>query len=67
MKLVSISRSGTTLLRELRARKTAWLSTRLAELSDDDLRILDDAVDILERLAAPPTPTTNPSDAGITP
>lgn len=54
---VQITPAGHQLLTELRARKTAWLSTRLAELSPDDLAALDAAAAVLERLAAPPRPS----------
>lgn len=54
VKQVAVSPAGRTYLRELRARKTAWLSTRLADLDDGDLRTLDAAAAILDRLAAPP-------------
>jgi DNA-binding MarR family transcriptional regulator len=49
---------GRDLLSQLRARKTAWLSTRLAELSPSERETLADAVEILERLTAPPAEPT---------
>lgn len=54
--LVSTTPAGSTLLDDHRARKTAWLSTRLAELSDDEVDRLADALDVLERLTEPPEP-----------
>lgn len=53
---VQITDDGHRFLRELRARKTAWLSTRLGALGPDDLAALEAAAAVLERLAAPPTP-----------
>ncbi len=65
VKQVAVSRAGRTHLHELRARKTAWLSTRLSDLSDGDLRTLDAAAAILDRLTAPPTaPPNADEDAG---
>lgn len=59
--LVGITAAGLELLRDLRARKTAWLATRLSALAPDELAALAAASRILERLAAPtrthPTPT----------
>lgn len=54
---VGATDAGHDLLVELRARKTAWLSTRLAELSPADRHTLTDAVEILEQLTAPPSGT----------
>ncbi|CAN5650583.1 hypothetical protein BH10ACT1_BH10ACT1_07820 [soil metagenome] len=48
--LVSVTNAGTDLLAEIRARKTAWLTTRLAELSSTDLARLNDALEVLEHL-----------------
>lgn len=58
IKRVGTTPAGDDLLTALRARKTAWLSTRLAELSPSERDTLADAVEILERLAAPPADTT---------
>ena len=52
--LVEVTDDGRALLAELRARKTAWLTTRLAALSEEDRRAAADAVAVLERLTAPP-------------
>ena len=51
---VALTRQGRTTLDALRARKTAWLAQRLAEVDVLDLARLADAVDVLERLAGPP-------------
>lgn len=56
--LVSATPDGVTLLEEHRAHKTAWLSTRLAELDDDEIGRLAGALDVLERLTEPPEPPT---------
>jgi DNA-binding MarR family transcriptional regulator len=40
-----------------RSRRNAWLATRLAEVSDDDLRRLAEAADVLERLLEPQEPS----------
>lgn len=50
---VQVTPTGRRLLTDLRARKTAWLSTRLAALDPDDLAALARAAEVLERLAAP--------------
>ncbi len=55
--LVTVTDAGARLLTDLRARKTAWLTTRLAELSPDDRARLADALDVLERLVAAPRPS----------
>ncbi len=56
--LVSVTAAGTDLLAEIRARKTAWLTTRLAGLPAADLARLTDALDVLEHLTIP---TKDPS------
>lgn len=48
--------AGHRFLSDLRARKTAWLSTRLAALDAEDLAALEAAAAVLERLTAPPPP-----------
>jgi DNA-binding MarR family transcriptional regulator len=50
--LVSTSRRGAALLRRLRGRKNAYLARRLRGLEPDELRTLERATDILERLLA---------------
>ena len=48
--LVSLTTAGRDLLADIRARKTAWLSTRLAELTASELARLTDALEVLEHL-----------------
>jgi DNA-binding MarR family transcriptional regulator len=48
---VATTTEGDALLAELRKRKTAWLTARLAELDDDQRTRLADALDVLEILA----------------
>jgi DNA-binding MarR family transcriptional regulator len=47
---VEVTASGRKLLARNRSQKTAELDRRLRSLSDDDRRILDRAVDVLDRL-----------------
>ena len=61
--LVSATPEGVRLLEDHRAHKTAWLSTRLAELDDDEVGRLAAALDVLERLTEPPEPRTPDSTA----
>lgn len=56
--LVSVTDEGSRLLGDARARKTAWLTTRLADLEPADLARLADALDALERLTTPEKPPT---------
>jgi DNA-binding MarR family transcriptional regulator len=51
--LVSTTSAGQALLADIRARKTAWLTTRVAELDDDDRAALADVVAVLEHLTSP--------------
>ena len=46
--ILSITRHGRSLLRRLRARKTAYLAQRLDELDADDVETLARAADVLE-------------------
>jgi DNA-binding MarR family transcriptional regulator len=46
--ILSITAAGRTLLRRLRARKTAYLATRLDKLDPEDRRTLERAADLLE-------------------
>src|SRR5919201_5640173 len=50
--LVSASRRGAALLRRMHGRKNAYLARRLRGLERDELRTLERAADILERLLA---------------
>lgn len=51
--LVSLTAAGHDLLAEIRARKTAWLTTRLGDLPASELGQLVDALAILEHLTSP--------------
>jgi DNA-binding MarR family transcriptional regulator len=53
--LVSLSPAGRKVLARIRARKTAWLSTRLAELPASELALLTDALDVLDHLTSAPS------------
>lgn len=48
--VVSVTRDGGALLKKLRSRKTAYLAQRLRELPDDDVKALERAAEVLERL-----------------
>lgn len=48
--LLAVTPAGATLLKRLRTRKTAYLAQRLAALDSSDLRTLDEAAAILERM-----------------
>jgi DNA-binding MarR family transcriptional regulator len=54
---VAVTPAGEAVLAEIRARKTAWLTQRLADLSPAELDRIDDVLDVLEHLTAPTTPT----------
>lgn len=54
--LVATTTAGEAVLAEIRARKTAWLTTRLADLDPADRDRLAAALDVLERLVAAPRP-----------
>jgi DNA-binding MarR family transcriptional regulator len=60
--LLRTTPQGRRLLAELRARKTAWLSTRLAALPDHERAALAAAIEVLDHLAAPPTRTAAPDE-----
>ena len=51
---MALSPAGEALLTEVRARKTAWLSHRLEALPPSDVAALDAALDVLDRIIAPP-------------
>lgn len=57
---LSTTAAGRRLLADIRARKTAWLTTRLHDLSPAELATLVDALAVLDHLTAPPTPTSAP-------
>jgi DNA-binding MarR family transcriptional regulator len=46
--IVSVSGQGRTHLKRLRARKTAYLATRLDKLEDEDRRTLERAAELME-------------------
>ena len=48
--VVSVTRDGGALLKKLRSRKTAYLAQRLRELPDEDVKALERAAGVLERL-----------------
>lgn len=50
--LIAATPSGTRLLARVRTRKNAYLARRLNRLSDEELRTLDEAAEILERMLA---------------
>ncbi len=52
--LIAVSPAGAALLDEIRARRTAWLTTRLAELPPAELATLTAALEVLEHLVTPP-------------
>lgn len=51
--LVALTPAGEALLADIRARKTAWLTTQLDDLAPDELDRLVDALEVLEHLTAP--------------
>jgi len=50
--LLAISASGVALLREDRRRREAWLAQQLAGLEPEEHAVLDQAITVLDRLAA---------------
>lgn len=59
--LIATTDSGRELLAEIRARKTAWLTTRLAELPAAERATLADALVVLDHLTTPPRPPEDPT------
>ena len=59
--LVAATDAGRALLAEIRARKTAWLTTRVAELSPAERASLADALAVLDHLTAPPRSAEAPT------
>jgi DNA-binding MarR family transcriptional regulator len=57
---VSMTAAGRTLMADIQARKTAWLTTRLADLPADELATLTDALAVLEHLTSPPATPPEP-------
>jgi DNA-binding MarR family transcriptional regulator len=54
--LVATTPAGRTLLADIRARKTAWLTTRIAALDDHDRDALAGVVAVLDHLTSPTRP-----------
>jgi DNA-binding MarR family transcriptional regulator len=55
---LSVTDEGLDVLRTVRSRRTAWLASRLRDLTDEQLRQVADAVEPLALLAAePPAPS----------
>ena len=50
--IISITPSGRTLLDEEARARDEWLATRLAEFSPEEIRILNEAVIVLDRLGS---------------
>lgn len=48
--LIAVTPAGSRLLARVRGRKNAYLARRLSRLSDEELRTLDEAAAILERM-----------------
>ncbi|HZQ26067.1 MAG TPA: MarR family transcriptional regulator [Acidimicrobiales bacterium] len=48
--LVRVTPAGASALLQSRRRKTAYLAARMRKLSSDDLRVLEEALPLLERL-----------------
>ncbi|WP_421120475.1 MarR family winged helix-turn-helix transcriptional regulator [Aquihabitans daechungensis] len=53
---VSVTPSGEALLADIRARKTAWLTTRIDALDADDRQALAGVVAVLDHLTSPTRP-----------
>ncbi len=47
---IRVTPAGAKYLDEVRSRRTSWLATQLASLTDDELRRLTEAVDVLAKL-----------------
>ena len=47
---VAIAAKGRRELKAIRSERNAWLAGRLAELSEDEVRRLDEALPVLERM-----------------
>jgi DNA-binding MarR family transcriptional regulator len=47
---LTLTGEGQRVLRSVRSRRTAWLASRLGELSDDELRAVETAIEPLSRL-----------------
>jgi DNA-binding MarR family transcriptional regulator len=51
---LQLTDAGRDLLERAAQRRNAWLATRFADLTDDELAALDSVVGVIERLAAEP-------------
>jgi DNA-binding MarR family transcriptional regulator len=49
---VSVTAAGRRVVQETRRRRSAWLSLRLAELTDEERATLADAAVLLDRMAS---------------
>jgi DNA-binding MarR family transcriptional regulator len=56
---VEITGDGREKLESIRVRRTEWLAGRLGDLTPSELARIGDALDVMETLIAPPTPTTS--------
>ena len=63
--LVATTDAGRMLLTDIRARKTAWLSTRIAELDEHERSALAGALAVLDHLTSP-TRTAKTADSSET-
>ena len=50
--ILSLTREGTTLLKEIRRRRDAWMSVRVSHLSAEEQEVLQRAAAILTRVAS---------------
>jgi len=53
--LLSTSPEGQALMKRMRSRKNAYLSKRLRKLPDDDVEVLEQAAEVLERMLEDPS------------
>jgi DNA-binding MarR family transcriptional regulator len=49
-RVIAVTATGSARLRSIRTRKNAYLARRLADVSPQDLKTLEDAAEILERM-----------------
>jgi DNA-binding MarR family transcriptional regulator len=47
---LTVTREGHNVLRSVRSRRTAWLAARLRELEPEELRVIEAAIEPLDRL-----------------
>ena len=53
--LLSTSPQGQALMKRMRSRKNAYLSKRLRKLPDEDVEVLEQAAEVLERMLEDPS------------